>query len=141
MLLTELVSPPLGAVLMKLVGPHFAFLISVPLEALFFLALSLILEMRSSSTGEDTDEENTKSAPKDKIVRASSRLSQNARHGAGTLALQTGLLVSLLALIVAKNGSPDTRAHPTVHVYQIWMASRKRECLLRYFLLLYLLGR
>ncbi|KAI6750583.1 hypothetical protein HG530_014864 [Fusarium avenaceum] len=42
LLITELVAPPLGAVLMKGLGPYFAFLVAVPLEALAFVTALLL---------------------------------------------------------------------------------------------------
>ncbi|KAH7182147.1 major facilitator superfamily domain-containing protein [Fusarium sp. MPI-SDFR-AT-0072] len=123
LLITELIAPPLGAVLMKALGPHFAFLTAVPLEALAFVVLGFIPNTKSSESApsdiEGTEREETQSANdqceetindqnplKNKVLQALSHLSHNIRHGVHTLGRHKSLLIGLLALVVAKMARP-----------------------------------
>ncbi|EWZ89455.1 hypothetical protein FOWG_09155 [Fusarium oxysporum f. sp. lycopersici MN25] len=119
LLITELIAPPLGAVLMKALGPHFAFLTAVPLEALAFVVLGFIPNTRSSDNvpsdvegteGDENqsanDETTNQNSSKVKILRTLSHLSDNIRHGVHTLGSHKSLLVGLLALVVAKMARP-----------------------------------
>lgn len=123
LLITELIAPPLGAILMKTLGPHFAFLTAVPLEALAFVVLGFIPNTKSSDSApsdiEGTEGEGSPSAngeceetvnhgdsSKSKVLRALSHLSHNIQHGVCTLGSHKSLLVGLLALVVAKMARP-----------------------------------
>ncbi|KAG4295310.1 hypothetical protein FPRO06_01894 [Fusarium proliferatum] len=123
LLITELIAPPLGAILMKALGPHFAFLTAVPLEALAFVVLGFIPNTKSSDSApsdiEDTEGEESPSAngeceetvndensSKNKVLQALSHLSHSIRHGVCTLGSHKSLLVGLLALVVAKMARP-----------------------------------
>lgn len=123
LLITELIAPPLGAVLMKALGPHFAFLTAVPLEALAFVVLGFIPNTKSSDSapsdiegpereepqpanGEGEESMNDENLSKNKVLQALSHLSHNIRHGVRTLGSHKSLLVGLLALVVAKMARP-----------------------------------
>ncbi|KAF5655016.1 major facilitator superfamily transporter transporter [Fusarium sp. NRRL 25303] len=123
LLITELIAPPLGAILMKALGPHFAFLTAVPLEALAFVVLGFIPNTKSSDSApsdiEGTEGEESQSAndeceetvndensSKNKVLQALSHLSHNIQHGVRTLGSHKSLLVGLLALVVAKMARP-----------------------------------
>ncbi|KAF5250783.1 hypothetical protein FANTH_4055 [Fusarium anthophilum] len=99
LLITELIAPPLGAILMKALGPHFAFLTAVPLEALAFVVLGFIPNTKSSDSApsdiEVTEGEEAPSAndvceetmndenpSKNKVLQALTHLSHDVRHGA-----------------------------------------------------------
>lgn len=123
LLITELIAPPLGAVLMMALGPHFAYLTAVPLEALAFVVLGFIPNTKSSDSassdiestegeesppanGEGEESMNDENSSKNKVLQALSHLSHNIRLGVRTLGSHKSLLVSLLALIVAKMARP-----------------------------------
>ncbi|KAF5650052.1 major facilitator superfamily transporter [Fusarium sp. NRRL 52700] len=123
LLITELVAPPLGAVLMKTLGPHFAFLTAVPLEALAFVVLGFIPNTKSPGnapsdidgteeeevpSGNDECEEtmNDGNPSKTMVLQAPTNLLHDIRHGIRTLASHKSLLVGLLALVVAKMARP-----------------------------------
>ncbi|KAF5539460.1 major facilitator superfamily transporter [Fusarium mexicanum] len=123
LLITELIAPPLGAILMKALGPHFAFLTAVPLEALAFVVLGFIPNTKSSDSApsdiEVTEGEEAPSAndvceetmndenpSKNKVLQALKHLSHDIRHGGRTLGSHKSLLVGLLALVVAKMARP-----------------------------------
>ncbi|WZH49536.1 major facilitator superfamily domain-containing protein [Fusarium acuminatum] len=116
LLITELVAPPLGAVLMKVLGPYFAFLVAVPLEALAFVVLGFIPNTRSTHNtpndnidGEEAEESQVahdqRQESRDSRFSAS-HLLQNIRRGVTTLGMQKGLWIGLLALVVAKMARP-----------------------------------
>ncbi|KIL92439.1 hypothetical protein FAVG1_04850 [Fusarium avenaceum] len=116
LLITELVAPPLGAVLMKVLGPYFAFLVAVPLEALAFVVLGFIPNTRSPHNtpsdridGEEAEESQVahdqRQESRDSRFSAS-HLLQNIQRGVSTLGMQKGLWVGLLALVVAKMARP-----------------------------------
>ncbi|KAF5720124.1 major facilitator superfamily transporter [Fusarium mundagurra] len=123
LLITELIAPPLGASLMKSLGPHFAFLTAVPLEALAFVVLSFIPNTRASdsvSSGTEGTEGDPSQLPngqceertsdqvslKRRALQTLLHLSHNIRHGVHTLGSHNSLLVGLLALVVAKMARP-----------------------------------
>nr|RBQ90591.1 hypothetical protein FVER53263_09940 [Fusarium verticillioides] len=124
LLITELIAPPLGAVLMNALGPHFAFLTAVPLEALAFVVLGFIPNTRASVSVLSNDMETTEadqsqshssqceeatSDPvsfKERALQTLSHISHNIQHGVHTLGSHKSLLVGLLALVVAKMARP-----------------------------------
>ncbi|KAF4452139.1 hypothetical protein F53441_4977 [Fusarium austroafricanum] len=117
LLITELIAPPLGAVLMKALGPHFAFLVAIPLEALAFVVLGFIPNTRSphntSNDNVDGEEEEEESQAAHNQGQEScnsqfsvSHMLQNTRRGFSTLGMQRGLWIGLLALVVAKMARP-----------------------------------
>ncbi|KAF5599390.1 major facilitator superfamily transporter [Fusarium pseudoanthophilum] len=124
LLITELIAPPLGAVFMNALGPHFAFLTAVPLEALAFVVLGFIPNTRASvsvlgndmeTTEADQNQshssqcEETTSDPvsfKERARQTLSHISHNIQHGVHTLGSHKSLLVGLLALVVAKMARP-----------------------------------
>ncbi|KAF5565131.1 major facilitator superfamily transporter [Fusarium napiforme] len=124
LLITELIAPPLGAVLMNALGPHFAFLTAVPLEALAFVVLGFIPSTRASDSVPSNDMETTEAdqslspngqgeeppsdqdSSKNKVLQALSHLSQSIRYGVHTLGGHKRLLVGLLSLVVAKMARP-----------------------------------
>jgi DNA-binding protein Fis len=109
---------------MKALGPHFAFLTAVPLEALAFVVLGFIPNTRSphntpddhvegtggeesqTDNGQCEETANDQSSSKNKALRASSHLLQNIQHGVRTLGSHKSLLIGLLALVVAKMARP-----------------------------------
>ncbi|KAF4435233.1 MFS transporter [Fusarium acutatum] len=123
LLITELIAPPLGAVLMNALGPHFAFLMAVPLEALAFVVLGFIPNTRASGSvpsgtegtegdrsqlpnGQSEETTSDQVSLKEKVLQTLSHLSRNIRHGVHTLGSHKSLLVGLLALVVAKMARP-----------------------------------
>ncbi|KAF4337200.1 major facilitator superfamily transporter [Fusarium beomiforme] len=116
LLITELIAPPLGAVLMKVLGPHFAFLVAVPLEALAFVVLGFIPNTSSSSSSPDEYEEGREEQENEAAIDrisctkraflAVSHLTENVQSGVLTLGTQKSLLTGLLALVVAKMARP-----------------------------------
>lgn len=101
---------------MKVLGPYFAFLVAVPLEALAFVVLGFIPNTRSphNTTNYNTDGEEAEESQVADDQRQESRdprfsashLLQNIQRGVSTLGMQKGLWVGLLALVVAKMARP-----------------------------------
>jgi hypothetical protein len=109
---------------MNALGPHFAFLTAVPLEALAFVVLGFIPNTRASdcvlSNDMETTEadqnqslsgqrEETTSDPvsfKERTLKTLSHISHDIQHGVHTLGSHKSLLVGLLALVVAKMARP-----------------------------------
>lgn len=124
LLLTEFIAPPFSTVLMQALGSHFAFLMAVPLEALAFVVLGFIPNTRAphnspEGNAEGDEEEENQAAQeelresrsgqpswKQRALRGLSHLSHNIQHGVRTLGMQPGLLIGLVALVVAKMARP-----------------------------------
>jgi hypothetical protein len=101
---------------MKVLGPYFAFLVAVPLEALAFVVLGFIPNTRSTHNtpndnidGEEAEESQVahdqRQESRDSRFSAS-HLLQNIRRGVTTLGMQKGLWIGLLTLVVAKMARP-----------------------------------
>lgn len=109
---------------MNALGPHFAFLTAVPLEALAFVVLGFIPNTKPpdivpSSDMEGTEGDQSQSpngqceeaipcllSLKERALQTLSHISHNIQHGVHTLGSHKSLLVGLLALVVAKMARP-----------------------------------
>ncbi|CAN8097742.1 unnamed protein product [Discula destructiva] len=113
-LVTELISPPLGSLLMDTLGPHFAFLAGVPFEIAAFSALGLVEEPRSKRCQEveSNDDEhenfhnNLASETKPNFRKPLMKVVHYFRQDIGGLLSQKSLLLGLLAVVGCRLGRP-----------------------------------
>ncbi|EFX04925.1 hypothetical protein CMQ_5187 [Grosmannia clavigera kw1407] len=117
--MTEIVAPPLGYFLMNRLGPHFAFLVGIPIEALTLVAIAFLPStiqstldrevqqpLLSSDSIEDVEE--PRSNATGGLVQKVQQLLQDRRlrQDVSSRALERSLLGGLLALVVAKMARP-----------------------------------
>jgi hypothetical protein len=107
-LVSEMVAPVIGVMLLDAIGPHFTFLVGIPFKALGFIALLLIKENSASRHEilDDSQADDSGSAPQGKIVRPWTNLIRYLRNDIGDILNDRAVLLGLLVLPVQKLSRP-----------------------------------
>lgn len=108
-LVSEMVAPAIGVLLMHAIGPHLTFLVGIPVKALGFIALFFIKEKTGDADNEDDDSvpgEQAEPATQGKTRRPLANLINYIRNDIGSILTNRLVLVGLLVLPVQKLSRP-----------------------------------
>lgn len=107
-LISEMVAPAVGVLLLDAIGPHLTFLVGIPVKALGFFALLLIKEKRPeedfTNTGPET--EDSDSIAHVKTARPWASLLRYIRDDIGHILTNRVVLIGLIVLPVQKLSRP-----------------------------------
>ena len=103
-----MVAPVIGVLLLGAIGPHFTFLVGIPVKALGFIALLLIKEHAAKGHDRihDPEAEETYSAAQGKIRRPWTNLMRYIRKDIGDILVNRAVFIGLLVLPVQKLSRP-----------------------------------
>lgn len=107
-LISEMVAPVIGVLLMHAIGPHLTFLLGVPVKALGFIALLLIKEkaQESDDGSHDSVGEEAEPTTQGKIRRPLTNLMRYIRNDIGSILTNRLVFIGLLVLPVQKLSRP-----------------------------------
>lgn len=107
-LVSEMVAPAVGVLLLHAIGPHLTFLAGVPVKALGFIALLFIKENgeESHDSNHDSVGEESEPATHGKIRRPLANLMRYIRNDIGSILTNRLVLIGLLVLPVQKLSRP-----------------------------------
>lgn len=107
-LVSEMIAPPIGVLLLQAIGPHLTFLVGIPVKALGFIALFFIREKAAEEDDRSDDSigEEAEPATHGKIRQPMSNLMRYIRDDIGSILNNRLVLIGLLVLPVQKLSRP-----------------------------------
>ncbi|KAI3392718.1 hypothetical protein diail_5275 [Diaporthe ilicicola] len=107
-LISEMVAPAIGVLLLDAIGPHLTYLVGIPVKALGFIALLFIREKAPEGDDGSHDSAGEEDGPAEqgKLRRPLANLMHYIRHDIGSILANRLVLIGLLVLPVQKLSRP-----------------------------------